>query len=69
MGTDYARKKIQALFMQLNSNPVGTGGIGRPERLAGGGYSRRITGGDRLVYDIDDSGNIVIHDTEGYHKK
>ena len=55
--------------MQLNSNPVGTGGIGRPERLAGGGYSRRITGGDRLVYDIDDSGNIVIHDTEGYHKK
>ncbi|OJW49138.1 MAG: hypothetical protein BGO67_11290 [Alphaproteobacteria bacterium 41-28] len=68
MRAAYARKKTQDLLNHLNSNPVGTGGLGKPKRLAGGGYSRRVTGGRRVVYDIEDSGNIVVYNTEGYHK-
>ncbi|HUX78784.1 MAG TPA: type II toxin-antitoxin system YoeB family toxin, partial [Alphaproteobacteria bacterium] len=67
MGADYVRKKVQVLFEELVANPVGTRGIGKPERLTGGGYSRRITDKDRLVYDIGDSGEILVNRVEDHY--
>ena len=44
-------------------------GTGKPERLKyRKGYSRRIDDSNRLVYDIDDMGNIYIISCKGHYQ-
>lgn len=61
--------KIHQLIKDIEFDPFR--GLGRPERLTGdleGAYSRRITGGDRLVYEIDGD-KVILKSCKGHYEK
>lgn len=54
-------KKLSKILLDIMEHP--REGIGHPEPLVGGGdttYSRRISGKDRIIYDIDDNQIVVL---------
>jgi len=65
-----AFKKVSKLLVEIAENPrIGTG---HPEPLTGGNditYSRRISGKERLIYDIyDDIIAVLIISVGGHYK-
>jgi toxin YoeB len=62
-------KKLYQLLPELESHP--RTGTGHPEPLKGGGditYSRRLSGQDRIIYDIyDDVVTILVISIEGHY--
>lgn len=64
-----AFKKIIKLMPELELHP--RSGTGHPESLIKGDsvtYSRRITGKDRLIYDIyDETVSVLILSVEGHY--
>lgn len=65
-----AFKKFIRLMPELEQHPrIGTG---HPEPLKSGNsisYSRRISGHDRLIYDVyDDTVTVLIIEVEGHYK-
>ncbi len=65
-----AFQKVVRLMPELEQHP--RTGTGHPEPLKAGDsitYSRRITGKDRLVYDVyDNDVSVLIVDMEGHYK-
>lgn len=61
-------KKINELVKDIERNGVLVG-IGKPEALKyRKAYSRRIDQTNRLVYDVDDTGNLWIISCKGYYE-
>ena len=64
-----AFKKISKLMPELAEHP--RSGTGHPEPLISGNsvtYSRRISGKDRLIYDVyDEAKTILILSIEGHY--
>lgn len=62
-------RKLSALQQELAEHP--RTGTGKPEPLKGYGgirYSRRLTGKDRIIYDIyDDKVEVLILELEGHY--
>lgn len=62
-------KKIRQLFESMLLNP--SFGIGKPEKLKydlSGKWSRRINTEHRLVYEIDETKNlIIVHSLRGHY--
>lgn len=62
-------QKIETFFLELESHPHE--GTGRPEQLKhelSGFWSRRINKKDRLIYDIDESEQIVtLYSAKGHY--
>ena len=65
-----AYKKVLRLLKEITDHP--REGTGHPEPLVGGNditYSRRISGKDRLIYDVyDDIIAVLIISVEGHYK-
>ncbi len=60
--------KINKLVKDIERNGLSEG-IGKPEPLRyRKGWSRRIDEKNRLVYDIDESGNILIASCRGHYE-
>lgn len=62
-------KRIRKLIEEIQVNPFK--GIGKPEALRfdlSGKWSRRITGKDRIVYEIYNS-QIKIYSLKGHYEK
>lgn len=63
-------KKLKRILIAISEDPHH--GIGHPEALIGGGgitYSRRISGHDRIIYDVyDDKVCVLIIDLEGHYQ-
>ena len=57
-------KKINSLLKDISRNPFK--GMGKPEPLKGGDWSRRINEKDRLVYAISDD-VIYIKQCKGHY--
>ena len=61
-------KRINELIKDIERNGIGQG-IGKPESLKfRKGWSRRIDEKNRLVYDIDSSGNLLIASCRGHYE-
>lgn len=61
-------KKINELIKDISRNGA-TEGIGHPEKLKYNDcYSRRIDKANRLVYDIDEEGNLLIASCCGHYE-
>jgi len=61
-------EKIHALIKDIHRNGAMTG-IGKPERLKyRSAWSRRIDKENRLVYDVDDNGNVHIISCKGHYE-
>lgn len=61
-------KRINKLLEDIRRNGV-MQGIGKPEPLKHRpGYSRRIDDANRLIYDIDEIGNIKIIACRGHYE-
>jgi toxin YoeB len=63
-----AYKKVMRLIDEITEHP--REGTGRPEPLVGGddiAYSRRISGNDRIIYDIYDDIIVVLIVSVGGH--
>ena len=61
-------KKITALVKDIERNGVASG-IGKPEPLRyRDGWSRRIDEKNRLVYDVDSAGNLLIASCRGHYE-
>ncbi len=61
-------KKIKALIEDIRRNGL-SNGTGHPEPLKyRKGWSRHIDHGNRLVYDIDDKGNVHILSCKGHYE-
>lgn len=61
-------KRINKLLEDIRRNGV-MQGIGKPEPLKHRpGYSRRIDDANRLIYDIDEIGNIKIIACKGHYE-
>jgi toxin YoeB len=61
-------KKINELIKDVERNGLSKG-IGHPEPLRyRDGWSRRIDKKNRLVYDIDESGNVWIISCKGHYE-
>lgn len=61
-------KKINELLEDIRRNGA-LKGKGKPERLKyRSGYSRRIDETNRLLYDIDELGNIKIISCKGHYR-
>ena len=61
-------KKINSLIVDIDRNRL-LNGIGKPEALRGmKACSRRIDDEHRLVYNSDDSGNIIIYACKGHYE-
>ena len=62
-------KKLSALLIDISEHP--RTGLGHPEPLKGGEgitYSRRISGPDRIIYDIyEDRVEVYVLDLEGHY--
>ena len=62
-------KKLYRLLPELESHP--RTGTGHPEPLKGGygiTYSRRLSGQDRIIYDIyDDVVTVLVISVEGHY--
>lgn len=62
-------RKINALVKDIIRNGAADG-IGKPEPLRyRKGYSRRIDEKNRLVYDVDDKGNVLIASCKGHYEE
>ncbi len=62
-------KKINELIKSIERNGL-MKGIGKPEPLKyRKGYSRRIDNFNRLVYDIDEQGNLWIISCKGHYEE
>lgn len=62
-------KKINELVKDIERNGVACG-IGKPEPLKyRKGWSRRIDEKNRLVYDVDSSGNLLIAACRGHYEE
>ena len=60
-------KKINALIKDISRNGLSKG-LGKPEPLKyRKAWSRRITHSDRLVYNFDDKGNLLIFSCIGHY--
>lgn len=61
-------KRINQLLQDIQRNSFE--GIGKPEKLkyCPGCFSRRIDDKNRLVYEIDDSENILIVSCKGHYE-
>ena len=65
-----AYKKVLRLLKEVTEHP--REGTGHPEPLIGGNnitYSRRISGKDRIIYDIYDDTIVVLIISVGGHYK
>lgn len=61
-------KRINELIKSIERNGISSG-IGKPEPLRyRKGWSRRIDDKNRLVYDIDKDGNILIASCRGHYE-
>jgi toxin YoeB len=61
-------KKIEELIKDIRRNGPSSG-IGKPERLKHiDAWSRRIDGENRLLYDLDDNGNIRVISCKGHYE-
>lgn len=61
-------KKINELVKDIERNGVSQG-IGKPEPLRyRTGWSRRIDEKNRLVYDLDEHGNLLIAACRGHYE-
>ena len=61
-------KRINELIKSIERNGISSG-IGKPEPLRyRKGWSRRIDEKNRLVYDIDKDGNILIASRRGHYE-
>ena len=61
-------KKINTLVKDIERNGL-INGIGKPEQLKyRKAYSRRIDDFNRLIYDIDDAGNLWIIACKGHYQ-
>jgi len=61
-------KRINDLVKDIERNGVSQG-IGKPEALRyRSGWSRRIDEKNRLVYDVDDPGNLLIASCRGHYE-
>lgn len=63
-----AFKKLTKLLLEISEHP--RTGTGHPEPLKGGNaitYSRRISGSDRIIYDIYEEEVVVLVLTIGGH--
>lgn len=61
-------KKLNDLIKDIERNGVSSG-IGKPEALKyRKGWSRRIDEKNRLVYDIDANGNLLIASCMGHYE-
>lgn len=61
-------KKINELVRDIERNGV-MQGIGKPEPLRyQKGFSRRIDEKNRLVYDMDENGNLLIASCKGHYE-
>jgi toxin YoeB len=63
-------KKIVKLLKDIKRSPFS--GIGKPEPLKfdkSGCWSRRITSEHRLVYKVDENGNILIVSCKGHYSE
>ncbi len=62
-------KKINELVKDIERNGVAHG-IGKPEPLKyRKGWSRRIDEKNRLVYDVDSGGNLLIAACRGHYEE
>ena len=62
-------EKISELLKDIERNGVAEG-KGKPERLRYiDGWSRRIDNTNRLVYKIDDNGNLQIISCKGHYEE
>ncbi len=62
-------KKINALLKSIEKDGV-MNGLGKPEQLRyNGRYSRRIDKQNRLVYAVNNNGDIVILACRGHYEK
>ena len=63
-------KKLRDLLPELEEHP--RTGTGHPEPLKGGNnitYSRRLSGNDRVIYDIYDTiVSVLVFQVEGHYK-
>ncbi|MCC8160606.1 MAG: Txe/YoeB family addiction module toxin [Oscillospiraceae bacterium] len=61
-------KRINALVKDIERNGAANG-IGKPEPLKyRGGWSRRIDETNRLVYDVNDKGQLLIAACRGHYE-
>ena len=61
-------KKINELIKDIERNGISEG-IGKPEPLRyRKGWSRRIDEKNRLVYDMDEQGNLLIASCKGHYE-
>ncbi len=61
-------KKINELVKDIERNGIAEG-IGKPEPLRyRKGWSRRIDEKNRLVYDMDEQGNLLIASCKGHYE-
>ena len=62
-------KRINELVKDIERNGISSG-IGKPEPLRyRKGWSRRIDETNRLVYDIDENGNLLIAACRGHYEE
>ena len=62
-------RKINDLLEDIQRNGT-MKGISKPEKLKyRKGFSRRIDDGNRLVYDIDELGNIRVISCKGHYEE
>lgn len=63
-----AAKKINGLIRDILKNGL-LDGTGQPEKLKYcPEYSRRISQEHRLVYSMDEEGNLIIHSCKGHYE-
>ena len=61
-------KRVNALVKDISRNGILTG-IGKPEPLKHRkACSRRITDEHRLVYNMDNNGNLIIYSCRGHYE-
>ena len=62
-------KKINSLLLDINRNGINSR-IGKAEVLRSRrGYSKRIDEKNRLVYDFDSKGNVIIISCKGHYSE
>ena len=63
-------KKINDLLKDISRNGVDKG-IGKPEPLKNnysGYWSRRIDEKNRLIYRVDEEGNVIVESCKGHYE-
>ena len=61
-------KKINELIKDIERNGLDKG-IGKPELLRyRPGWSRRIDHANRLIYNLDENGSLILYSCRGHYK-